>query len=295
MEMETTERTSGKKANRFTAEEVEPLGISQKEAQAFADAYAFLDISLKLPGRGLADSLIEGVLVESVESIALDLSRLADEDLAKRACRHFAKAQECAQKRVQECAQKEGRGEGREDGRSELSSLRSSYTTLFTNPLGAKMHIHEAQFLYFLENPDADAGLSPRMFVNPAALSVERIVKKAGLSRNDKSNESADHIATEMELVSRLFAEKARCREIAERGGSLDGTGPALGTERALGTEPTLESERALDAVIREFSYYHCAKWHEKFFEQLAASGVHEFFNGLGWWGQFVTKALMAL
>lgn len=252
----TVERKSSRNGQRFSAERSQPLGIGLVEAQAFADAYAFLSIGLKLPSSGLADLLREGHVVETVASMAADLGGPSNQ-LAERACELFLRSQ------------------GEEAAK--LPALRAAYTALFTNPLGTKMHIHEAQFLYYQADPDADVGLSPRMFVNPSALSVERIVKKAGLERNGASNESADHIATEMELLSKLFAEKARLRHVA-------------GPEGA-----ATDEEIALDSVIREFSHYHCQKWHEAFFEQLSVSEVCDFFDGLGFWGLFVTRSLASL
>ncbi|MBR2790502.1 MAG: molecular chaperone TorD family protein [Eggerthellaceae bacterium] len=250
---------------RFTSETVEPIRISGLCAQAFADCYGFLTLACKLPSPGLFATLVSGELVKALGGMADDLSGRGDGALAKAALASFA----AAQARVHE-------------GFSH-ADLRAHYTELFTSPAGPRLMAHEALFLYYRDNPDATPGFAPRMFVNNAALSVERIFKEAGLARNPESNESADNIATEAELLSRLFAAKAQMRGEAEQaasGGDSAGEG---------------EGELALDAVIREFTFYHVTKWHRDFFAAVEAEGIDEFFTGVGAWGRYLTGIAASL
>lgn len=233
-----------------------PLEMSLEEAQAFADAYAFLSLATRLPTMGLAEALGNGLLADAVKSMASDLGRLANAELAVKAELAFSNAG---------------------NRRPSLSELRAAYTELFTNPLGAKVMIHESLFRYYKDNPDGEVGRAPRLFVNPAALSVERIVREAGLRRSSESNESADHISTELELLGRLFEAKTECIHA-----QLDDMEAAA-------------AEHAIDEVIREFVFYHVNRWHCDFFEAVCSANSHVFFVGLGLWGQYVTRAILAL
>lgn len=224
--------------------------LSREASSALGDAYELLCLAFRLPNAVLFDGMKDGRLLDSVRSIADDLG--------------LDNGGECipfVMERLEEARCLQG---------DALGSLRVAYTNLFTHPVAPRVMCHESLFLYFEADPGAPIGNAPRLFINNAALSVERIMRESGLHRSEERNESSDHIATELELLGRLFTHRAEC--LVESGA---------------------EEVLAVDSVIGEIVHYHCKKWHPSFFKAVMNAGEHPFYTGLAAWGLRVTELVM--
>jgi TorA maturation chaperone TorD len=161
-----------------------------------------------------------------------------------------------------------------QDNNAHLSVLRSTYTSLFTHPVKPQISLYESLFLFWEKDPEGSYADAPRLFISPAALSAERIYKKAGLKRSKEVNESADHISTEMEFMARLYAYKGKLMVEGE-------------------DEEEEEEGTAVDQVISEFMHYHVKKWWPKFFEKLALTDTHPLYGAIGLIGNIWINTLL--
>jgi TorA maturation chaperone TorD len=153
----------------------------------------------------------------------------------------------------------------------QLSDFRSAYTLLFSHPERPLIPPYESQFLYWEQHPEGSFDKAPRMFVSTAALNAERIYKEAGVSLSDEFREPGDLISTELQFFALLLDEK---------GSSIE-------------AEKTIEIER-INALVREFSHYHISKWWKRFFDRLARSAVHPYYDAIGAMGSVFLDELYA-
>jgi TorA maturation chaperone TorD len=198
---------------------------------ALSDLCLFLSSAFRLPTQTLVDSLNDGSLVVSLNDL-FGVFASCKED--SEACEDFITFAEIfALSNIS------------------LSNLRHAYTSLFTHPERPLIPPYESLFLYWEKNPGGRYEGAPHLFVCPAALDAERIYKKAGFTRSLAYNESADHISTQMEFVSRLLTEKAQ-----------------------LLSKQAIQEAAAVDNLLAEFSRYHLEKWGERFFDKLKVESI---------------------
>ena len=207
--------------------------------QAQSDIYGFMASLFRLPTESVVEGMANGMLKRELEDVVVRLDLTVDADGMKEAYDQLDALATA--------------------GGLTLTSVRHAHTTLFTHPEKPLLSLYESIFLYFEKNPDGSFEEAPRLFVSPAAASAGHIYKKAGLSCSGEVNEPADHIATELEFLARLLAEKAHL----------------LSERRACEAE-------ALDEVLSEFVSWHLEKWGIAFFDRLAALDVHPLYCLIG-------------
>ncbi len=82
-------------------------------------------------------------------------------------------------------------------------ALRREATRLFLGPHEPPVSIYEGIWSAH------DRGVAPLLFVSQAAMDVERFCKDCGLGRPEGTNESLDHVSTELELLQYLASVQA--------------------------------------------------------------------------------------
>ena len=221
--------------------------IDFKQSVAVSDFCQLTSLSLCLPSMELAKSLIDGSYKTDVITILGEL----------------------------DCKQEEIDGvilnlEACMKDKSEVNlfkDLRQEYTRLFTAPKQPVLWIYETLFLL-----DQQAKERPMLFMSPAALEAERCYNEAGFSITKECNEPADHLATELEFLMVLYAQKGHCI-----------------------VEKNYEDLKDIREQIQQFEDKHAKKWWLDFFIELEKNAQHSFFQGVGQIGkhgitQFIKK-----
>lgn len=198
--------------------------LEQDIAKAFAtsDLYQLLSISLRLPTNELAEALLNCSYRQDGINILEELS--------------------CSQGDIAQVSEALGRLEGTiAEITPFLIELRREYTRLFDDPKKPAINIYETLFLH---DPEDKQGVM--LFMSPAALDAERCYKEAGVSLVKQSAEPADHMATELEFMMYLYAEKGKALQ-----------------------EENPEKVEKLEKQIHQFEELHLKKWCPAFFDTL--------------------------
>jgi TorA maturation chaperone TorD len=231
------------------------LDQSIKQYYAIADFCNLLAVLLRLPKEETIAMLVDGNVASQISEMSVDAG--FNESQKEQILTSLGSIREQIKR----------------DG-IELSALRHAYTTIFTHPEMPLIFPYESQFLYWEANPNGSYDLAPRVFVSDAALDAERCYKKAGLTRSPDVNVPADHIATEIEFMGKLYSHKAELLERVE-----------LSTE---------ECDR-VDELIDEFSRIHFEKWGIRFFEKCAQTDVYPLYKTVGTLGVVLMERLLSI
>lgn len=137
-----------------------------------------------------------------------------------------------------------------------LHALRQEATRLFIGPPSPAASPYESVW-------DASAKhAAPLLFVSPSAVAVERFCAACGLGRPEGTNESLDHIASELELLQFLASVESGAVDAASCGvmavGFPDGS-PA--------------------AAFRLFFDEHLSKWACDFAQEVESASLHVFYR----------------
>jgi TorA maturation chaperone TorD len=200
-------------------------------AFASSDFYQMLSLSLQFPSKELAIALLEGTYWEDGLSILEDLS--------------------CSKQDIHQAAEDIRQLEAVPE--EELyKQLRQEYTRLFNDPKNPRLAIYESLFLY----KPKEKGEKPMLFLSPEAIEAEKSYKEAGVKVDKKFGEPADHMATELEFLMVLYANK----------------GMAI-------KEQNKEKLENINKKIINFYQNHLGKWGYEFFERLEAETTMEHFR----------------
>lgn len=154
-----------------------------QQLTAASDFCRLLAMFLNLPTLKVATGIVNGTLVQDFDHILQELDcHVFDEAELKKA---FTSS---------------------ESPDVVLHSLRQEYTRLFTHPEKPAIAIYEALFRYEKEGGEE----RPSLHVNPAALDAQSNYRRAGFNTAYAGNESADHMAREIEFLSYLYFQQAR-------------------------------------------------------------------------------------
>lgn len=165
-----------------------PLEIELNMAYAASDFYQLLSLSLQLPSKPLVQALYDRSYWDDTVSILEDLSFSKDDILQE-------------MKNIHQL---------RMNGPANLyKELRREYTRLFYDLPKPRIAIYESLFLNHLTE-EKDGMM---LFLNPIVQDVEASYKKAGLKVHNSFREPADHMATELEFMMSLYANKGKAMQ----------------------------------------------------------------------------------
>jgi len=217
---------------------VNSLNLRQDALNAFtiSDFFQILSVSLRLPNHELAKALMDGSYGNDVLSILEELG-CSQEEMAQ----------------VQMILERVAPFE--ENETPFLIELRQEYTRLFDVPREPAVPIYET---LFLRDPEEDPG-KVMLILSPVALDAERCYQKAGVRLAKHGAEPADHMATELEFMMYLYAQKGKALQ-----------------------EQDFEQVARMEALIKEFADLHLCKWCWRFFAQLESEARQPFYRGLG-------------
>lgn len=201
-----------------------------KLAFATSDFYQLLSLSMHFPTAELTAAMIDGSYRDDVLSILEDLSS-TKEDI-QRVAESFDELVET-----------------RETSEQLLKQMCQEYTRLFNDPIQPLLNIYESLFLHQSE----DTINKPMLFMNSTATDIEHCYKAAGIRLNSKNGEPTDHMATELEFMMYLFANKGKAMN-----------------------EQDQEGLEKVEKHILTFQVRHFEKWGYEFFNRLEDSAELE-------------------
>ena len=145
-----------------------------------------------------------------------------------------------------------------EPAAEEFHALRIEYTRLFSTPKSSPFRLYEA----------LARGKSKMLFENPVAKHAENCYIRAGLQIENRQQEPADYVPTELEFASVLLTDLAA--EVA-------------GGDRVLPI-----SEETCTALWQEFYREHLADWQPVFWQTVAADTTSDFYRRLALTGSIL-------
>lgn len=176
------------------------MGDVDKETWATRAAMCeLLALSLRYPGKELADVIDSGEWVSAAREIAAALDMVLPDS--------FGGSLPDSDVRSSDAVEESG---DFNETSGLLEALRPEATYLFVGAPRPACPPYEGAW-----RAEAD-GVRPLMFVNPRSMEVERYCHACGLGHPDGTNEPLDHVATEFELLEILALRAAGAVEQAE-------------------------------------------------------------------------------
>lgn len=176
------------------------MGDVDKETWATRAAMCeLLALSLRYPGKELADVIDSGEWVSAAREIAAALDMVLPDSFSGNLPDSDVRSSDAV----------EESGDFNETS-GLLEALRPEATYLFVGAPRPACPPYEGAW-----RAEAD-GVRPLMFVNPRSMEVERYCHACGLGHPDGTNEPLDHVATEFELLEILALRAAGAVEQAE-------------------------------------------------------------------------------
>lgn len=227
-------------------ERVEQVNLEKAEAGnllAMADAYRLVSIFMVLPGDEVAQGIVDGSVRADLVAILEDIGASGSEKALMLDSLDVSGAISSAQ-----------------GSRAIKDMLRRDYTALYTDPEHPLIPLYEGIF-----KGSDDFPTSSLAFVSPTALHAEECYRAFGLGTQGRQgeNESADHMAIELEFMSYLYKEMAQAR--------------ASNDDAAYG--------RARDALL-DFDRQHLLKWGGSFFDRTVQCAATPWYRAIGLLGR---------
>lgn len=176
---------------------------SAERLLAAADFFQIAGMAFEYPTEELAAGLCVGALREDLSSCLTEMG-CADDDQASSLAA------------LGEAVSNQGPEEV-------LVRMRREHSRLFANPSRPLVWMYETMFCY----EDDGSGKRPDLFVSPACLHVEQLMRQAGVRLSAGNRQPADYYPTELQFLSYL------CNAAAHE--PLAGDGEGLARERLAG------------------------------------------------------------